>query len=335
MARRAAGGTGVGGVSAGPALERGVAVVSIDTELAWGESHHRDGSGPRRDYGSERIVIDQILEVFDRYEISATWAIVGHLFLDQCAPVDGRAHPEIVRPVYPTMSGDWFDIDPCSTLAAAPSYYGRDIVAAINRCRVPQEIGCHSFSHLIADGCGEEAFGSDLAACRAVAANDGLDVRSFVYPRNAIDHIDALGGHGFVCYRGSAEPSAAPAGRLVRYADRLRPLARSAVVPIRHPSGVWNVPQTYLFAPATRARHLPVGLWAHRPVARMRLAARERSLFHLWFHPYNVTAAPDRALRGLEAICRAATRLRDAGRLDIMTMGALADRLEAESTDPT
>ena len=93
----------------------------------------------------------------------------------------------------------------------------------------------------------------------------------------------------------SAAAPVASAGRLVRYADRLRPLARSAVVPVRHPSGVWNVPQTYLFAPATRARHVPIGLWARRPIARMRLAARERSLFHLWFHPYNVTAAPDRA----------------------------------------
>jgi peptidoglycan/xylan/chitin deacetylase (PgdA/CDA1 family) len=314
-------------------LERGVAVVSIDTELAWGESHHRDGSAPRRDYSSERVVIDRILAVFDRYDISATWAIVGHLFLDQCAAVDGRAHPEIVRPVSPSSEGDWFDIDPCSTLATAPEYYGRDIVAAINGCRVQHEIGCHSFSHLIADRCGEDAFGSDLAACRAVAAAEGLDVRSFVYPRNAIGHVDVLGGHGFVSYRGSATAAVASAGRLVRYADRLRPLARSAVVPVRHPSGVWNVPQTYLFAPASRARHVPIGLWARRPIARMRLAARERSLFHLWFHPYNVTAAPDRAVRGLEAICRAAARLRDAGRLDVLTMGALADRLESNRID--
>jgi hypothetical protein len=61
----------------------------------------------------------------------------------------------------------------------------------------------------------------------------------------------------------------------------------------------------------------------------MRLAARERSLFHLWFHPYNVTAAPARARRALEAICKEAARLREAGRLDVLTMGALADRLDA------
>jgi hypothetical protein len=74
---------------------------------------------------------------------------------------------------------------------------------------------------------------------------------------------------------------------------------------------------------------VPVGLWARRPVARLRQAARHRSLFHLWFHPYNVTADPDRALAALDRICAAAARLRDADELDVLTMGALAARLDA------
>ena len=120
---------------------------------------------------------------------------------------------------------------------------------------------------------------------------------------------------------------------LMRAVDRVRPVARSATVPVREPSGVWNVPQTYLFAPATSGRWIPIGIWARRPVARMRLAAREHSLFHLWFHPYNLTAAPERALRGLGAICQEAARLRDAGRLDVLTMGALAARLDGDGRD--
>jgi peptidoglycan/xylan/chitin deacetylase (PgdA/CDA1 family) len=315
-------------------LARGVAVVSIDTELAWGEAHRRDDRELARDYSTERAVIAEILDLFTRYEISATWAIVGHLLLDRCRANGDRPHPDIVRPSYPWLEGDWFDIDPCSTLEEAPAFYGRDIVAAIAGCPVAQEIGCHSFSHLIvADpGCSEEAFASDLAACRAAAAIDQLELRSFVFPRNAIDRVGLLGEHGFRCYRG--RPATAPMGRLTRAVDRVRPLARSAILPVRDPCGVWNVPQTYLLAPATRGRRLPVGLWARRPRTRLRLAARERALFHLWFHPYNVTAAPDRALRGLEAICRETARLRDAGRLDVLTMGALADRLDAEAPEP-
>ena len=72
-------------------------------------------------------------------------------------------------------------------------------------------------------------------------------------------------------------------------------------------------------------------VWARRPIARLRQAARHRSLFHLWFHPYNVTASPDRAFDALERICREADRLRDADRLDVLTMGDVAGHLDARA----
>jgi hypothetical protein len=305
-------------------LERGVFVVSIDTELAWGEAHRPDAG--ERNFDSERAVISGLLGLFARYEISATWAVVGHLLLDRCDAVDGRPHPEVVRPSYSWLSGDWFDVDPCSTLDTAPMYYGSDIVESIRACPVPQEIGCHSFSHLIAGDpeCGAAAFGSDLAACQSLAADHGLTMRSFVFPRNSIGYVDQLAAHGFVCYRGSP---GAPGGRWHRLADRLRPLTSSAVKPSRHPTGVWNVPQTYLYAPAERASRLPITVWTRRPRARLRLAAEQAGIFHLWFHPHNIAANPQRALGGLEILFGEAARLRDTGRLEVLTMGGLADRL--------
>ncbi|MGH8773892.1 MAG: hypothetical protein ACRDWI_01545 [Jiangellaceae bacterium] len=319
------------------ARERGVAVLSIDTELSWGEAHRRDGVPAGHRYEAERRIVDRLLALFQRYEISATWAVVGHLFLDHCSPVDGRAHPEITRPSYPWLDGDWFDIDPGTSLADAPTYYGRDIVDRIRACPVSQEIGSHSFSHLMAGepGCSAGAFASDLAACRGAAADAGLVLRSFVYPRNAIGHVEVLPAHGFTSYRGSPgvpfQGRDTAVRRLLRLADRVRPLAGSAARPVQHASGVWNIPQTFLFAPATRRRRLPVAVWARRPVARLRQAARERSLFHLWFHPYNVAADPERALHALDLVCAEAARLRDAGRLDVLPMGDLAARLEATS----
>jgi hypothetical protein len=117
---------------------------------------------------------------------------------------------------------------------------------------------------------------------------------------------------------------------VLRLADRVRPLAGSSAAAERHPAGVWNVPQTFLFAPAERRARLPVALWARAPIARLRQAARQRSLFHLWFHPNNVIADPGRALLALDRICAEAARLRDGGRLDVLTMGSLAERLDAE-----
>ena len=314
-------------------LDRGVAVISIDTELAWGEAHRRGGDAAGHDYRAERRVIDQMLAMFARYEISATWAVVGHLFLDRCESSNGRVHPEIVRPDYPWLNGDWYDIDPTSDLADSPYYYGRDIVEGILACPVPQEVGCHSFSHVMAGdpGCSEEAFVTDLAACRQAAEAFGVSLRSFVFPRNSIGHVDRLAGHGFRSYRGRpGEPFAGrrPALRAaLRLVDRAYPLGGSAVLPRRHSSGSWDIPQTFLFAPADH-RRLPVRVWAQRPLARLRQAARHRSVFHLWFHPHNITADPDRGLSALEIVCAEAARLRSSGRLDIRSMGDLAAYLE-------
>jgi peptidoglycan/xylan/chitin deacetylase (PgdA/CDA1 family) len=313
-----------------------VCVLSIDTELAWGGAHARDDP-PARGYEGERAAVDGILDVLARHGIPATWAVVGHLFLEDCERAGGVAHPEVVRPDYPWLAGDWFDVDPCSSRDRAPDWYGRDVVAAIRACPVPQEVGSHSFAHAMAGepGCSREAFESDLDACRALAEADGVSLRSFVYPRNAVGHVEALAPRGFACYRGRPRPPfagrPAAARRVLRLVDRVRPLAGSAAAPERHPAGVWNVPQTYLLAPVERRARLPVALWARAPRARLRQAARERSLFHLWFHPYNVTADPDRALGVLDRICAEAARLRDAGGLDLLTMGDLAARLDAAS----
>src|SRR5690606_18208974 len=152
----AAGATG--GRADGPvevALERGAFVVSIDTEMAWGLAHRPDearAAARRGDYDDERRLVGAALAVFERHRNAATWALVGHLFLDRCeAGPDGRPHPDLARPAYGWLGDrDWFAIDPCATLDAAPAFYGRDLVERIRACPVEQELACHGFSHLMA-----------------------------------------------------------------------------------------------------------------------------------------------------------------------------------------
>ena len=70
--------------------------------------------------------------------------------------------------------------------------------------RVEQEIGSHSFAHVLFGDpdLTREAVDSDLTACLARAAERGLTLRSFVFPRNDEGHHEALKAHGFTAYRG-------------------------------------------------------------------------------------------------------------------------------------
>jgi peptidoglycan/xylan/chitin deacetylase (PgdA/CDA1 family) len=317
-------------------LDRGVLVISIDTELAWSVLHRgvvgAEMLDPKR-VEAERDIVRDLLALFEAHDVSATWATVGHLFLDRCHPVDGRKHPEIRRPEYDWFEGDWFDLDPATDIDRDPMWYGTDIIEMIRRARPKQEIGSHSFSHLIVGdpGCSTEAFATDLAACRELASAIGVDLRSFVYPRNTIGHLEVLADQGFASYRGLRPSTFTGLGRwgraLARAVDRVRPLAGSIVLPERD-GRLWNLPATNLYAPFDRARYLPFGAWVGQQARRLEQASRHGSLFHLWFHPHNLIDDPEQALSGLGRILTRASELRASGRLDNLTMDGLARMLD-------
>src|SRR4051812_43062324 len=127
-------------------LETGVFTISLDFELIWGTL---DLFGPeqfRRACEIEREkIIDLLLDLFVEFEFPATWCILGHLFLDKC---DGR-HPEITRANHDWVEGDWFENDPGEIENDKSIFSGRSLVEKIKNCPVPQEIGSHSFSHVI------------------------------------------------------------------------------------------------------------------------------------------------------------------------------------------
>ena len=239
-------------MSAGPP---GTFVVSIDLEMSWGAVHH-GAHQPTRTDDDERPLIGRLLSLLDSHGISATWATVGHLFLDRCGPFGSVKHPEIIRPVYDWFSGDWFDMDPADGVETSPTWYAPDVIDRIRGCRTHQEIACHSFSHMIAGdpGCSAEVFTSELVASRKVAEASGIDLTSFVYPRNSIGHIRVLEEAGFSAFRGPRPNpfSGRPIWqqRWLRIIDMVKPNRTSSVHP-RVVGSMVDVPQTYLFDPAS------------------------------------------------------------------------------------
>ena len=277
-------------------------------------------------------MIGRLLGLLDRYAISATWCILGHLLLDHCTPVNGRKHPEIVPPHHSWMQGDWFADDPCTSEQVDPIYYGRSLVTRIRDCATPQEIGCHSFSHVIFGdpGCSRETAVSELQACGRLADELGITLRSFAFPRNRVGHLEVLREHGIVCFRGP-EPNwherlAGPAA--VKRAGHLLDviLARTPPVglPIQVLPGLWNIPGSMIFFPSHGPRrYIAMSQRVRRATRGLDRAERERRIIHLWFHPTNLADHTDAMFAGLERILADAAGRRDAGRLEIRTMSEL------------
>jgi len=307
-------------------------VISIDVEMSWGAVHHGRPHDPGP-YQLEREVVADVLNAMEKHGIAATWAVVGHLFLAECSPLNGQKHPEVIRPDYPWLLDDWYELDPCLGVEEAPTWYGPDLIAAVRSCATPQEIGSHSFGHLIAGepGCSVEAFRTDLAACQAAADLSGVELRSFVFPRNSVGHVDVLEDSGFIAFRGPTPgrfPELPPwRRRLLSAVDRISPLPSATVSPTWL-GGIANIPQTYLFNPDSKtARRAGTTIWSTLVRRRLRHAVRTSSLFHMWFHTHNLATRPDRARAAMDALFAEARTYIDAGRLENLTMGQLADRM--------
>ena len=74
---------------------------------------------------------------------------------------------------------------------------------------------------------------------------------------------------------------------------------------------------------------MPIVARVYQSNLALRQAAREGSLFHLWFHPFNLATDPNALLEGLESIFQEVARLRDLGILTNATMGDMSESLAA------
>lgn len=316
---------------------RGTFVLSIDTELLWGSFDHVPPAEFARRYPDERGVIREVLALLEKHQVAATWAVVGHLFLAECQRgADGRAHPGMPRPGYAWFAGDWYRADPCADRASEPLWYGDDIVDAIVAAPAGHEVGCHGFSHAVFGDPGFDAAAAaaEIDECRRLAGLRGLDLRSFVFPRNREGHHAVLADRGFVAIRG-ADPTwrnrlPGRLGRLAALVDQVLAIAPPVSTPRQVRPGLWDIPGSMLLMERTGLRRLvPVSARVRKARRGLRRAVREEAVFHLWFHPFNL--APDRRamLGALDRILADVAALRAAGRLDVRTMGQLADAAEA------
>lgn len=315
-------------------FEKGVFTVSHDLELAWGTLDERKVEGYKEHFEKTREVVGQLLNLYERYSVSATWAVVGHLLLNQCEKQGGLTHPEVVRPDYDWFEGDWFNRDPCTSIEEDPFWYGEDIVNDILSCEQHQELGCHSFSHIIYgdDGCSKEVAESDLSKCMELAQKLGIELRSFVFPRNSIGHLDILSKYGFTCFRGKTNRWYEKNERVPKVVIKLfRLLEEGLAFPPspaepRKRNDLLEVPASMQYRSIDHVwRFLPASFRVKRAKRGIERAVKQKKVFHLWLHPFNLGKGTGKLLNGLEKIIAFADRRRQRGELKILPLEEVYD----------
>jgi peptidoglycan/xylan/chitin deacetylase (PgdA/CDA1 family) len=320
----------------------GVMVLSLDFELSWGRFDKLSLGELDAQSLQERNQIKRLLALLDRYEIPATWATVGHLMLDSCTrDHGGQAHIEVAsRPRYSWFSRDWFCFDPCTKASISPAWYAPDIVDWIKGAKVRHEIGSHSFAHIYYGDpeCAPSVARADLQAAADAASQKGVSLNSFVFPRNQVGHLQLLKEFGFQAYRGEM-PAVIPGarGHLRRVANLLDTLCAVAPKPVTAEEvmpGLWNIPGNHFFMARDGIRkYIPIASRVRKGKKGIDNAVKTGQLYHLWFHPFNLNSDSDAMFSGLEQIFSYACRMREEGRLNILTMVDYARHLEKEKIE--
>ena len=301
-------------ISPFPEGRRAGLVFSADFEMAWAWRYAKSSPLPPEEMGlRERRNMPLILDIFDHYDVPATWATVGHLALESCQRVNGKAHADLKRipyfqnQVWRFSSGDWYDHDPCSSSTDSPAWYAPDLIEAILRSPARHAIGCHTFSHIdFSDTrCPEEVALDEMTAWKAAFNRFGVSPRAMVFPAGTYGHYDLLVKEGITCVR-----------KRVTDVDLF--------YPIRSPEGLWLFPSS---APIDQQ-----GLgWSSEYILQRLKKYLDRCIENglvcgFWFHPGGVD---QQALSEVWPDFLAyANQLREQGVLWIGTMEHLADYCE-------
>lgn len=269
--------------------KKGYFLFSLDTELAWGYfDQYRPGrfsSGGVR----ERKAIRRLLDIFDEFEISATWAVVGHMFFASCekcevCPVlEWKGKYSSFEQIYDTNDQLW---------------YGADVIDLLQSRSTRHEIGFHGYTHKVFDErvMTEAEAKTEITEWRRLAARKNITPYSVAFPRNRAGHLGAFKDAGYICYRGDELRPRGSRFTLLNKAMNVFDLILQIRTPLVYESildesGLVNLPASrWLFGMNRRVEAAldSVGLSTLRirpMVEAVKRAAHEGRIVHIWAHP--------------------------------------------------
>ena len=286
----------------------GKLTISIDLELAWGFWDILTPDILRLSESLEGPICDRLLELFDRYHIPVTWAAVAAM-LDR-ASAQGRPGNEA-------------------------SWYAPEIIERIRTAKVAHEIGSHGGRHVYYDRMSAAEAADDLEFIKQIHRDNGLALDSFVFPRNAIGHLDLLARAGLRTFRGPdtgwvrlAPKLGSRAGKIVTFADKILPIPPAPARATRS-SGLVDIPGSMLLPGRDGARRFILPAVSRAKLAMgLAWARRSGQTFHFWFHPCNFYYRADEQFATLDWFLARAADEASRGRIEICTMRSYARRAD-------
>lgn len=297
-------------------MEKGKFVISLDFELHWGAAERWNIQLKKLYFDTTRRSIPLVLNLFEKYNIHATWATVGFLYAKNKQQLLKFCPME--KPTYKNKELSYYNLIENNEVGNDenddPYHYASSLIKLILKTPY-QELGTHTFAHYY---CNEEGqnkiqFKADLQAAQALAKeNFDMELKSLVFPRNQFnsEYIDVAKQNGIKVVRSNPDvwfwKSTSKLAPLARAFDTLIPISTTLTFEekkVRNEE-VLLLPASRFLRPFTEKEKIIQSLKIQRIKVEMSYAAKNRKVYHLWWHPHNFGYSLNENLFFLELILK-------------------------------
>ena len=291
--------------------KNGYLVISLDFELLWGVFDVVNHKEKEEYFEKTREVIPRVLELFSEYDIHATWAVVGMLFNRDWN--EWRKNFPEVLPDYKKseLSAYIFGKREASNIPLE-SVFAPEIIKEINNVE-GQEIGTHTYSHYycLEEGQQPSDFRADLQKTIQLSRSTGINIESLVFPRNQLkeEYLEICKELGIKNVRSNPSSwywrdtlSEAFFTKAARSGDAYLPFGKKSYkLETSNPELPTEQKASRFLRPVEKNGILRE-LKLKRIEQEIELAARNKEVYHLWWHPHNFGEKPDESLADLRRI---------------------------------
>ena len=320
-------------------------VISLDFELQWGVFDKETLESYKENILGAREALPKTLELFDKYDVVATFATVGFLFavdkamLTKYVPKDTPNYTDTKLSPYTTQIAQMKDSE-----NEDPLHYAASLVKLIQKYP-KQELATHTFSHYY---CLEEGqtitdFRNDTQAAIDIAKVYDCELKSLVFPKNQFNesYLQVCKELGISSYRGNekswiysakSEEDQTLKKRASRLLDTYINLSGHNCATMEEIGATYpyNIPSSRFLRPYNPKLASVENLRLKRIKKSMTHAAKTGTVFHLWWHPHNFGVNQKENFQALTEVLEHYKRLRASYNFESITMKGIAEEISTK-----